>query len=147
FTDNSGAYAGESSWSGTSGAFSLYEAQPGYQQLAAAGAGVRTTPDVTYDGDPNTGFAVYDSLPDQGFSGWEEVGGTSAGAPQWAALVAIANQGRALAGRATLDGPTQTLPDLYSVYSPPGTAAYSTTYASAFHDIGNDGYGYPTGLG
>jgi hypothetical protein len=62
--------------------------------------------------------------------------GTSAGAPQWAALIAIADQGRALAGQGSLDGGTQTLPDLYAL---PG---------SAFHDItsGNNG-GYSAGPG
>ncbi len=66
--------------------------------------------------------------------------------PQWAALIAVADQGRAILGKTTLDGASQTLPDLYSVYSPPGTAGYST-YTSYFHDIGDDGYGYTTGLG
>ncbi len=33
---------------------------------------------------------------------WEEIGGTSAGAPQWAALIAIADQGRALLGKNSL---------------------------------------------
>ena len=99
-------------------------------------------PDVAYDGDPNTGFAVYDSLADQGYVGWQVVGGTSAGTPQWAALVAIADQGRALGGQATLDGASQTLPMLYSLYT--ATSATTTdaaapppppTYAAAFNDI------------
>jgi subtilase family serine protease len=153
--DSIGSYSSEGSWSGTSGGFSLYEGMPTYQNVAAAGAGVRVTPDVTYDGDPNTGFAVYDSLPDQGYSGWQEVGGTSAGAPQWAALVAIANQSRAIAGKATLDGPTGTLPALYSAYGAPGTAGY-TNYTSYFNDIvdfgrrrngASEGYDILSGLG
>jgi hypothetical protein len=45
------------------------------------------------------------------------VGGTSAGAPQWAALIAIADQGRALEGLGTLDGPSQTLPMLHNLPS------------------------------
>ena len=53
-----------------------------------------------------TGFSVY-----QG-GVWQTPGGTSAAAPQWAGLVAIANQGRALAGKGALDGATQTLPAL-----------------------------------
>lgn len=134
-SDSSGTYAGEYSWSGTSGGFSLYEAQPGYQSTAAAGVNVRVSPDVAYAADPNTGFAVYDSLPYQGFAGWEEVGGTSAGSPQWAALIAITNQGRALTGKSTLDGTTGTLPALYSLYADPGTAAYSSTYTANFNDV------------
>jgi subtilase family serine protease len=70
---------------------------------------------VAYDADPNTGFAVYDSLPDNGVQGWQVAGGTSAGAPQWAGLFAIADQGRALAGKHSLDGATATLPILNSL--------------------------------
>lgn len=147
--DNAGTYISEGPWrgfrNGTSGGFSDVEPEPDYQQ-GAQQSGARSTPDVGYNGDPNTGFAVYDSLAYQGVSGWDVVGGTSAGAPQWAALVAIADQGRAAAGQGTLDGRTQTLPALYSVYSAPGTDGYAT-YTAEFHDIGDDGYGYTTGLG
>ena len=154
-SDQAGSYNTEFSWSGTSGGFSLYENQPAYQSVAAAGAGVRVSPDVAYDADPNTGFAVYDSTADQGFSGWQEVGGTSAGAPQWAGLIAIANQARAAAGKGTLDGATGTLPTLYSLYSAPGTAGYSN-YTSYFNDVigsgrfrggATPGYDIFTGLG
>jgi subtilase family serine protease len=51
------------------------------------------------------------------------VGGTSVGAPIWAGIVAIADQGRALSGQSTLDGRSQTLPALYSMSS------------ANFHDI------------
>jgi subtilase family serine protease len=137
--DSTGTYSSEASWTGTSGGFSQVETEPTYQQ-GAQSSGVRTTPDVSYNGDPNTGFAVYDSVPDQGFSGWEVVGGTSAGAPQWAALVAIADQGRAAAGSNTLDGATQTLPVLYGLYSAPGTSGYSS-YTADFYDVQTSGGG------
>jgi len=79
----------------------------------------RNTPDVSYNA--GVGIAVYDTFgPDQG---WVSFGGTSAGTPQWAALIAIADQGRALKGLGSLDGATQTLPAIYSVS------------ASDFHDI------------
>ena len=55
-----------------------------------------------------TGFSVY-----QG-GALQSPGGTSAAAPQWAALVAIANQGRAISHKTSLDGVTQTLPALTS---------------------------------
>lgn len=82
---------------------------------------------VAYDADPNTGFAVYDSVPDAGVQGWQIAGGTSAGAPQWAALFAIADQGRALQGKHSLDTATQTLPALASLP------------ASDFHVIASSG--------
>ena len=65
-----------------------------------------------------------------GRSGWQTIGGTSGGAPQWAALIAITDQGRAYAGKPSLDGPTQTLPAIYRLPE------------SDFHDIstGNNGY-------
>jgi hypothetical protein len=44
--------------------------------------GKRAVPDVSYNGDPSSGFAVY-------HDGWMVVGGTSAGAPQWAAIRAL----------------------------------------------------------
>ena len=132
-SDSSGTYSGESSWSGTSGGFSQVESEPNYQ-LNVQSTGVRTSPDVAYDADPNTGFAVYDSVPSQGISGWQVVGGTSAGAPQWAALIAIADQGRVLAGNGTLDGASQTLPLLYSFYGQPGTTGYSG-YTTDFNDV------------
>jgi hypothetical protein len=90
----------------------------------------RTSPDVAYDADPATGVSVYDSMN----GGWLTVGGTSAGAPQWSALVAIADQGRLLAGKTPLSS-TDTLG---AVYAMP---------AANFHDItsGNNGYSASAG--
>ena len=79
-----GAYGGETAWDGSSGGYSNFEPEPAYQQFVQV-TRARSVPDVAYNGDPNTGFAIYDSVADeQGFSGWEVVGGTSAGTPQWA---------------------------------------------------------------
>ena len=56
------------------------------------------------------------TMPDFGGSVWQIGGGTSLGAPCWAGLMAIVNQGRqAEPGGAPLDGPSQTLPALYSI--------------------------------
>ena len=75
--------------------------------------------------------------------GWLGDAGTSAASPIWAGLIAIADQGRVLAGGTPLTGYTQTLPALYSLP------------AADFHDIvyGNNGdpagpgYDLATGLG
>jgi hypothetical protein len=91
-------------------------------------------PDVAINADDNIGQALYDSVPFEGIVGWQTTNGTSVGTPEWAGLVAIANQGRALNGQATLDGPSQTLPLLYSLYGAPGTSAY-TSYTTDFNDI------------
>jgi hypothetical protein len=137
-----GNYAGETGWSGSGGGVSKYESKPAYQNAVQVSK-FRTVPDVAYNADPNTGVVVYDTQN----GGYYVVGGTSAGAPQWAALIAIANEGRALAGKGTLDGPSQTI---YALY-----AMAHKAYATYFHDIttGSNGYsahaGYDlvTGLG
>jgi subtilase family serine protease len=48
---------GESAWSGSGGGVSQYEALPSYQTSVNSSAR-RGIPDVSYDADPNTGFAV-----------------------------------------------------------------------------------------
>ena len=111
------SYNSETAWSGSGGGTSLYEPEPGYQQ-AVQQTGFRTIPDVAFVADPSTGVAVYDSYNDTDNSGpWVEVGGTSVAAPAWSGLIAIANQGRVLAGASTLDGPSQALPALYAISS------------------------------
>lgn len=70
---------------------------------------------VAYDAAPSPGFAVYDSLSYQGVQGWQTGDGTSAGAPQWAALFAVADQGRAMLGHHSLDCATQARPALGSL--------------------------------
>jgi subtilase family serine protease len=116
-----GAWSSESVWSGGGGGASQYESVPSYQN--GLGLTKRGSPDISYDADPNTGFAVYDSY---GSTGWGQVGGTSAGAPQWAALIAVADQGRALAGLGSLSN---------------AQAAIYSLSAADFHDItsGSDG--------
>jgi subtilase family serine protease len=119
--DSSGNYLSESGWSGSGGGISAYESQPAYQKgVVTQTSSMRAEPDVAFNGSSGSPFAVYDTT---GYGGWIQVYGTSAGAPQWAALFAIADQGRALAGEGTLDGPSQTLPALYKLPS------------SDFHDI------------
>ena len=125
---SSGTYTSESGWTSGGGGASEYEGQATFQ-YAVQRTGYRTTPDVSWDADPDTGVAVYDSLASDGSSGWMRFGGTSAGAPQWAAVVAIADQGRALAGAAALDGATNTLPTLYGLY------AHGSTYTADYHDV------------
>ena len=129
----------ESTWQDTSGGTSSFESVPSYQ--SALNVGARTTSDVSYNADPNTGFATYDSLAYQGESGWMETGGTSAGTPQWAALIAIADQGRSVQGRTSLDGASGTLPALYNIYNNP------TTYAADFNDITTGSNGFSFGGG
>jgi hypothetical protein len=149
--NSTGAISSETGWSGSGGGVSSYEYEPTYQANAQR-TGARAAPDVSYDANPYTGFAFYNSVNDgSGQVGWGVVGGTSAGAPQWAALVAIANQGRAAVGKGSLDGATGTLPMLYSLYNSP------SAYSAAFNDVtvgrssfwysAHTGYDVVTGLG
>jgi subtilase family serine protease len=113
--DSSGNYQSETPWAGGSGGYSRYELEPGYQR-GVQSTGRKSTPDVALDGDPNTGVAVYETSP-TGQGQWPTVGGTSLGTPVWAAIIAIADQGRALEGKGSLDGPSQALPSLYALPS------------------------------
>ncbi len=142
--DGAGNYLAESAWGdgarsgmdgGSGGGMSAYQLQPSWQRgVVTQTTTKRALPDVSIDGDPASGVAVVDSY-DSPSNPWMKIGGTSLGAPLWAGIVAIANQGRALSGKGTLDG-TQTLS---AVYAAPATF---------FHDIvsGNTGYAATAGF-
>ena len=148
------SYGSETGWSGSGGGVSQYESQPSYQQglvIHNGGStvnanGMRSIPDVAFDADPNTGVAIYDSY-NGGSSPWFQYGGTSLAAPCWAGLIAIADEMRVSAGLTTLDGPSQTLPSLYSLPAADfhditsGTSTGSPNYTAAA------GYDLVTGLG
>ncbi len=146
----SGAYAAEYGWRDSGGGISRFEAEPSYQS-AAQHTGGRTTPDVSFNADPRTGFAVYSSISDAGMMGWSVVGGTSAAAPGWAGIIALADQARATAGKGSLDS-AGTLSTLYGL----GNAG-AATYTASFHDVtvgrssyflgAHTGYDGVTGLG
>ena len=89
----------ETAWSDSGGGLSSYYPLPSWQKgwntwLLNGVSSARGVPDVSYVADPNTGLYVYCSTYSR-LGSWWQVGGTSAGAPQWAALIALANQGRA----------------------------------------------------
>jgi subtilase family serine protease len=85
--DSSGNYVSESAWSGGGSGCSTQEARPSWQTGACTH---RTVVDVAADADPNTGAAVYDSVPYSGQSGWFQVGGTSLASPIIASIYALA---------------------------------------------------------
>lgn len=145
--ESDGDYEGEVGWTGSGGGVSQFEAQPAYQNgVVTQSSTNRTIPDVSMEADISSGVSFYDSYDFGTSTPWGQGAGTSLATPMFAALVAIADQGRALHGAGTLDGPTQTLPDLYTL---------SITSPSDFHDIttGNNsyaagpGYDLVTGIG
>jgi subtilase family serine protease len=135
--DSNFNWTGETGWSDGGGGVSAYESTPSYQ--SGLRYSKRANPDVAYDANPNSGFAVYDSY---GNYRWGQYGGTSAGSPQWSALIAIANQGRVAAGESVLDGTSQTLPAIYSLTT--GTTGTQQLYdvTSGSNGVGSAGPGY-----
>jgi subtilase family serine protease len=130
-----GVVSSETAWNGSGGGLSAFEPEPSYQvTYGVPGAnGYRAVPDVSYYANPNPGLPVYTSFPGMPV-GWSAWGGTSAGAPQWAAIHSI--------------GKTATNNNFYRI-------ARSAYYSSYFRDItaGSNGYpampnyDYVTGLG
>jgi subtilase family serine protease len=142
-----GTYGGEQAWNevvfDTPGAGGgapsvLFDAPPWQRSLHANG---RLEPDVSYNASEVDGYLVILSCrpnrADGGLTldpncvdssnfGYVAVGGTSAGTPQWAAIVALANQLRAQGHRGPLGFVS---PTLYDIAKDP------RSYARDFHDI------------
>ena len=106
-TDIKGHYQSETVWndgvgSASGGGVSQFFPLPSYQQHLPVAElailnGHRGLPDVAYNGDPSTSVPVYMSfLPASpsgiAQSGYYLFGGTSEGSPQWAGMIADANQ-------------------------------------------------------
>ena len=135
-----GALIAESAWEGSGGGVSAYEPEPDYQQtynIPKAG-GHRAIPDVAYNADPKSGYSVYKSSGSSK-NGWYTVGGTSAGAPQWAAIYAL--------------GRSATLHNLYGDKASASTLAYFRDITSGangtcrYYCDARKRYDYVTGLG
>lgn len=91
-----GTYQGETVWNdefgSTGGGYSVLFSKPFYQ-LAAVKGSKRGVPDVAYSGDVNGGVLTAWSQGDPNHVGEIFIfGGTSAGSPQWAGLIALADQ-------------------------------------------------------
>lgn len=93
---NTGKRVSEVAWPNSGGGISKVEMAPSQQKqypLPNNPKQYRGVPDVAYGADGVTaGYSVYNSNPNSlGQRGWSVVGGTSAAAPQWAGLIALAN--------------------------------------------------------
>ncbi len=150
----SGSYISETGWgsgnnsSGTffasGGGISQFEPEPGYQ-LGVQSTGARTTPDVSLIADPSTGAWIADTYNLTGSDPFEVVGGTSLSAPSWAGLIALADQGRAVAGQAALNA-TSSNQTQQALYSLPATDYNAITVGNNGYSAG-PGYNLVTGLG
>jgi len=92
----------EVGWIDSGGGYSILFPRPAFQNTLPPGStyvgssvgapgpnsNMRGVPDIAFQASARTGTLVYDSVD----GGWFIVGGTSCSAPQWAGLVAIADQ-------------------------------------------------------
>ncbi len=161
--NNTAAHTGETTWNNlpdatrqytggaSGGGISKYWAAPVWQSApgvrnsstsaipcsAPSGGFCRETPDVSLNADPTSNSYLTYCTPTQAGCDaarpWSTVGGTSAAAPMWAALVALANQMSLKQGGFNLGFVN---PLLYQI------ASDSAKYAASFHDIiaGNNDY-------
>jgi subtilase family serine protease len=148
---NGNLIGSETAWNGSGGGVGAYESEPGYQATfpIPSTGGKRGSPDAAYNADPATGVSIYDSTPYNGQTGWFQVGGTSAGSPQWAALIALADQSRS---SSLSSASTSTSP----FYNAASGAAYATNYKDISGGsngtcgslcVAGSGYDFVTGLG
>jgi subtilase family serine protease len=142
----------ETGWSGSGGGISTAENKPSYQSAVTQSSTRRTIPDVSMDADPNTGAAVLDSFAQGSTAPWIQVGGTSLSSPLWAGFMALANQGRATLGEASLvgnntTGPIGTLQKIYSEMSVAGVADYHDITSGNNGLAAGPGYDLVTGVG
>ena len=135
YLNSNGTIASETAWTPQVSGGTTWSGGGGVSQEFAG----RKAPDVSYNA--GIGMAVYDSYAS---GGWTGVGGTSAGAPQWAALIAVADQGRAAAGLGTLDSATQTRAALFAAAS---ADFHDITQGSTQFQSTGAGYDLATGLG
>ena len=126
---------------GSGGGVSVLEPEPSYQTAVAGVLSGRGVPDVSFEADPNTGVQQYDTSA----GGWFEDGGTSLSAPCWAAIIAIANQGRVLQGHTTLNGATD--PALPAIYGLPTSDFNDITSGTNGVYSCTSGYDLVTGRG
>ena len=120
--NDDGTVADERAWTLSGGGRSYVEKAPAVQR-GLVPMSAREMPDVSFDADPATGVGVYDSFGYRGQSGWFQVGGTSLGAPVWAALLADADELRAAGGA----GPLTAASAQHAVYAARGQLADLTT--------------------
>jgi subtilase family serine protease len=137
----SGAYIGESAWGlpfgdpgshfqASGGGLSRLFARPRYQDRVPGLGAYRGVPDIAADASPHSGFPVV-TADDAGSYTISGHGGTSASAPLWAGLVALADQ---YAGR-----------HLGFVNAALYRIGRSGLYHTAFHDVtaGNNTVRFP----
>ncbi len=115
-------YLGPGNNTSAGGKSSIY-ASPSWQRAqASVTGGARGIPDLSWDAAINGGVLVYiTAFPNAIRPGWHTTGGTSAGSPQVAGLLAVVNSMRAEGGKAPIGDPH---PAVYAL----GNSASASTY-------------------
>ncbi len=135
-------FIAETAWNGSGGGPSSYEPRPSYQNVIQSIVGShRGAPDFSFDANPSTGVAVYDTTSCSGMSGWMVFGGTSVAAPSLAGIV----------NRAGRFSPS-TASELGTIYGTIGTGNYASdfrdiTIGSAGRNSARTGWDFVTGVG
>ncbi|MDD3224462.1 MAG: Ig-like domain-containing protein, partial [Clostridium sp.] len=140
---SSGKISSETGWnldsngSGSGGGISTSFSIPSWQKgLISSNNSNRMIPDVSLNANPNTGYSIYYG------KSWYEAGGTSASAPEWAAIFALVDQSRKEKGIGNIGFANPIL--------------YSLKNTSAFNDVTSGdngkyscltGYDMVTGIG
>jgi kumamolisin len=132
----------ETGWSGSGGGPSKYEPRPSYQSSISDISGDhRGVPDFSFDADPQTGVAVYDSTRCQGLVGWLVFGGTSVSSPSLAGIVNSAH-----AAKGTSNSQTE-LQVLYANSANYGTEFRDVSGGTAGSFTADSGWDFVTGIG
>lgn len=154
-TLNGSSYGSETTWNNSYGAsgggISQFWQSPTWQIApgvissytsgepcnAPQGSFCRETPDVSLNADPTIGYLIYCTSPAVSFcknnGPWVVIGGTSAAAPMWAAMMTLTNEMSLKRGGFNLGF---VAPLLYQVGN------NQSSYSASFHDVttGNDDY-------
>lgn len=129
----------ESAWSGAGSGCSAFNTAIPSAASFNTGCARRAVADVSAVADPNTGVAVFDSIPFQGFSGWLVFGGTSASSPIIASVYGLAGNAAAIDAN---DFPYQHAGSLFDV-----TTGSNGTCSPSQLCTARTGWDGPTGLG
>ena len=129
----------ESAWSGAGSGCSAFNTAIPSAASFNTGCARRAVADVSAVADPNTGVAVFDSVPFQGFSGWLVFGGTSASSPIIASVYGLAGNAATIDAN---DFPYQHAGSLFDV-----TTGSNGTCSPSQLCTARAGWDGPTGLG
>jgi len=130
----------ETVWRGTGSGCSRIKGKPSWQN--DTGCKNRTVGDISYDADPGTGVAVYDTY---GGGGWQVYGGTSVSSPAIAAMFAAAGNAGKIQDASWIWNPANHGASM--IYDITSGSNGNCSPKPAYLCTGEVGYDAPTGWG